>query len=153
YELLTGTTPLEPRRLKETPLLELLRVIREEEPTRPSTRLVESTEALPSISAQRQTEPASLTRLVRGELDWIVMKCLEKDRDRRSEPANGLARDVQRHLADEPVVACPPSTAYRLSKFARRHRGALLATGLVVLALFAGIAGTGLGLLRAQRER
>ena len=97
---------------------EMLRRIKEEEPPRPSTRLSDSAEALASISAQRQTEPAQLAKLVRGELDWIVMKCLEKDRTRRYETASGLARDVQRYLDDEPVEACPPSAAYRLRKFA-----------------------------------
>jgi non-specific serine/threonine protein kinase/serine/threonine-protein kinase len=153
YELLTGTTPFPRERFQKAGYDEIRRAICEEEPPRPSTRLAESRETLAAVSAQRQTEPARLSRLVRGELDWIAMKCLEKDRDRRYETANGLAMDVQRHLADEPVVACPPSRAYRLSKFARRHRGALLAAGLVVLALLAGITGTGLGLLRAQTER
>src|SRR6185437_15719117 len=82
----------------------------------PSTRLSESTDALPLISAQRQTEPARLTKLVRGELDWMVMKALEKDRNRRYETANGFAMDVQRYLADEPVLACPPSAGYRFRK-------------------------------------
>ncbi|HZT82944.1 MAG TPA: serine/threonine-protein kinase, partial [Gemmataceae bacterium] len=102
YELLTGTTPLERKRLKEAAVLEVLRIIREEEPPRPSTRLSESKDSLPSISAQRQTEPGRLTKLVRQELDWIVMKALEKDRNRRYETANGFARDIQRYLADEP---------------------------------------------------
>src|SRR5262245_41521056 len=100
YELLTGSTPLTKKRVKEVALLEVLRVIREEEPPKPSTRL-SSTEELPSISAQRHTQPAKLTKLVRGELDWIVMKALEKDRNRRYETANGFAMDVQRYLADE----------------------------------------------------
>src|SRR6201987_6440017 len=98
----------------------MLRMSREDEPPRPSTRLSASGERLPSISAQRKTEPAKLTKLIRGELDWIVMKALEKDRGRRYETANGFARDVERYLADEPVEACPPSTGYRLRKFARK---------------------------------
>src|SRR5262249_45458593 len=135
YELLTGSTPLTRKRLKEMPLLDVLRVIREEEPPRPSTRLSESKDTLPSISAQRQTEPAKLTKLVQGELDWIVMKALEKDRNRRYETTNGLALDVQRYLADEPVLACPPSTSYRLWKFTRRHKGKLAIAAGVLLAL------------------
>jgi eukaryotic-like serine/threonine-protein kinase len=95
--------------MKEAAYAEILRMIKEEEPPRPSTRLSDSGEALASISAQRHTEPAKLTKLVRGELDWIVMKCLEKDRNRRYETANGFAADVQRYLNDEPVQACPPS--------------------------------------------
>src|SRR5215831_13369169 len=124
YELLTGSTPLTKKRVKEAAFLEVLRVIREEEPPRPSTRL-SSTEELPSISVLRHTEPAKLTKLVRGELDWIVMKALEKDRNRRYETANGFAADVQRYLHDEPVQACPPSVVYRIRKFARKHKVAL----------------------------
>ncbi len=123
YELLTGSTPLTRKRIKEAALLEVLRVIREEEPPRPSTRLSESKDSLPSISAQRQTEPAKLTKLVRGELDWIVMKALEKDRNRRYETANGFAKDIQRYLADEPVQACPPSVGYRLAEVRASQQG------------------------------
>src|SRR5262249_16877571 len=137
YELLTGSTPLTQNRVKEAAVLEVLRVIREEEPPRPSTRL-SSTEELPSISAQRHTEPAKLTKLVRGELDWIVMKALEKDRNRRYETATGFALDLQRYLADEPVEAGPPSAWYRFRKFARRNRGPLAIAACVVLALAAG---------------
>jgi tetratricopeptide (TPR) repeat protein len=115
----------------------MLRLIKEEEPPRPSARLSGS-ETLPALAAQRHVEPLKLTKLVRGELDWIVMKCLEKDRSRRYETANGLARDVERYLADEVVEARPPSASYRLKKLARRYR-AVLATaagfaGLLVLA-------------------
>jgi serine/threonine protein kinase/tetratricopeptide (TPR) repeat protein len=148
YELLTGSTPLTRKRLKEAALLEVLRVIREEEPPRPSTRL-STAEGLPTLAANRGTEPAKLTRLVRGELDWIVMKALEKDRNRRYETANGFAADVQRCLHDEPVEACPPSASYRIVKFVRRNRGPVLAAGVFVLLLAAGIAGTTIGLIRA----
>src|SRR5262245_4576423 len=138
YELLTGTTPFPRERFQQAGYDEIRRIIREEDPPRPSTRLSESKESLPSISAQRQMEPARLTRLVRGELDWIVMKALEKDRSRRYETANGFAADVQRYLADEPVLACPPSTLYRWGKFARRRRAGLLtAAGLLLVALLA----------------
>src|SRR5262249_27276650 len=102
---------------------------------KPSTRLSEREDTRPSISAQRQTEPAKLTKLVRGELDWIVMKCLEKDRSRRYQTANGLATDVQRYLADEPVLACPPSAGYRLRKFARQNKGRLAVAAGVFLAV------------------
>jgi eukaryotic-like serine/threonine-protein kinase len=152
YELLTGTTPLESKRVKEVALLEVLRVIREEEPPRPSTRLTTTAE-LPSIAAQRGLEPKSLSGIVRGELDWIVMKALEKDRARRYETANGLAMDVQRYLADDTVHACPPSSAYRLRKFARKHRGPVVAAGLVLLTLIGGIVGTTYGLVRAEQAR
>jgi serine/threonine protein kinase len=138
YELLTGTTPLTRKRLKDAALLEVLRVIREEEPQKPSTRL-STTDELPSIAANRGTEPARLSRLVRGELDWIVMKALEKDRNRRYETANGFAMDVQRYLADEPVLACPPTLGYRLRKFVSRNKGRMaVAVALSLLLLGAG---------------
>jgi serine/threonine protein kinase len=149
YELLTGTTPLDKKRLKQAALLEVLRVIREEEPPTPSTRL-STTDEMPSIAANRGLEPKKLSGMVRGELDWIVMKALEKDRNRRYESANALAQDVQRYLADEPVQAGPPSTAYRLRKFLRRNRGPVLAVAIVLLALVGGIVGTTLGLVQAE---
>ena len=152
YELLTGTTPFEKKRLKDAALVEVLRIIREDEPPRPSTRL-STTDELPSISANRGLEPKKLSALVRGELDWIVMKALEKDRNRRYETANGFALDIQRYLADEPVQACPPSAGYRFRKFARRNRGPVLAAALVLVALLVGIAGTTIGLLEARAER
>jgi hypothetical protein len=136
YEQLTGTTPLQWHRLREAGFDEIRRRIREEEPPKPSTRLSTSGVALAAISAQRETEPAKLTRLVRGELDWIVMKALEKDRNRRYESANGLARDVERYLHDEPVEACPPTTGYKLRKFACKHKAGLVtAVGFVALLL------------------
>ena len=150
YELLTGTTPLERRRFKEAAWDEVRRMIREEEPPAPSTRL-STTDMLPSLATFRHTEPAKLTKLVRGELDWIVMKALEKDRTRRYETAIGLARDIQRYLDDEVVEARPPSPGYRIGKFVRRHKGQVIGAGLVMLALLAGIAGTIWGLFREAR--
>jgi serine/threonine protein kinase/Tfp pilus assembly protein PilF len=152
YELLTGTTPFEKKRLKNAALMEVLRIIREDEPPKPSTRL-STTDELPSISANRGLEPSRLSALVRGDLDWIVMKALDKDRNRRYETANGFALDIQRYLADEPVLACPPSAAYRFRKFTHRNRGPVLAAALVLVALLVGIAGTTIGLLHAQAER
>jgi tetratricopeptide (TPR) repeat protein len=143
YELLTGSTPLEKNRLKETAFDEVLRTIREEDPPTPSTRLANSRDTLPAIAAQRKIEPAKLARLVRGELDWIVMKALDKDRNRRYENANSLAEDVRRYLADEPVSAGPPTAGYRLWKFTRRHRGALLAAAIVSALLAMLIGGIG----------
>src|SRR5262245_56657064 len=153
YELLTGTTPLNRRQLEGAAYTEVLWRIREEDPQKPSTRLTDSRDSLPLISAQRKMEPAKLTKLVRGELDWIVMKCLEKDRTRRYESAGGLARDIQRFLHQEPVQACPAGACYRLRKFVRRNRGAVVAVSLVVLALLAGIAGTTWGMFRAERAQ
>jgi WD40 repeat protein/serine/threonine protein kinase len=141
YELLTGTTPFDKDRFRKAAYDEIRRIIREEEPPRPSTRLSESKEMLPSISARRHTEPAKLTRLVRGELDWIVMKCLEKDRNRRYETAGALAADAQHYLSDEPVQACPPSAWYRFGKFARRNRREVLAAGAAAAVAVAGVAG------------
>jgi serine/threonine protein kinase/WD40 repeat protein len=151
YELLTGLRPFDAKRLRRAALDEVIRIIREEEPSRPSMRL-STDESLPSLAAVRQTEPKKLTALMRGELDWVVMKCLEKGRERRYETASGLARDIERFLADEPVEARPPSSGYRLRKFARRNRGPLAAAAIVFLALFAGIVGTSLGLVRAVDE-
>ena len=122
YELLTGTTPLEKSRLRSAAFAELLRMIKEDDPPKPSTRLTQSNSSLPALAAQRRSEPGRVTREVRGELDWIVMRCLEKDRTRRYESASGLAKDIERHLRDESVEACPPSRIYRLRKFLRRHK-------------------------------
>jgi eukaryotic-like serine/threonine-protein kinase len=151
YELLTGTTPLERKRIKQVALLEVLRLIREEESPKLSTRL-SSTEALPSIAANRGSEPKKLTGLMRGELDWIVMKTLDKDRNRRYETANGLAMDVQRYLADEAVQACPPSVTYRIRKFARRNRAAFWTTGVVTLALIIGTVVSAWQAVRATQQ-
>jgi eukaryotic-like serine/threonine-protein kinase len=140
YELLTGTTPLERERLRRAALDEVVRLIRLEEAPRPSARL-SSSGNLPKIAAARKTEPGRLALLMRGELDWIVMRCLEKDRVRRYETASALARDVERYLHDEAVEACPPSAGYRLHKFARKNRVALTtaAAFAALLILGAGI--------------
>jgi tetratricopeptide (TPR) repeat protein len=150
YELLTGTTPLEKGRLKQAAWQEIIRLIKEEEPSRPSAKLSGSG-SLPSVAAQRRVEPLKLSRLLRGELDWIVMKALEKDRARRYETANGLARDVERYLHDEAVEACPPSTVYRLRKMARKHRTALRVAAACLLLLVAGVAVSSWQALRARR--
>jgi serine/threonine protein kinase len=150
YELLTGTTPLERKRLKQAAILEALRLIREEDPPRPSTRL-STTEELPTIAASRGLEPRQLSGLVRGELDWIVMKALEKDRNRRYETTNGLAHDIERYLRDEPVQACPASASYRFRKFARRNRAALTAAALVAFALVVGFLASAWQAIRATR--
>jgi eukaryotic-like serine/threonine-protein kinase len=151
YELLTGNTPLSHKRIKESAFAEVLRLIREEEPPKPSTRLSDSGEALASISAQRHMDPARLTRMVRGELDWIVMKTLEKDRNRRYETASGFASDVQRYLDDEPVQACLPSVGYRFRKFTRRNRAAIATVAFVSAALVLGIVVSTSQAIRATR--
>ena len=152
YELLTGTTPVSKEQLKQAAFDEIRRIIREDEPPKPSTRL-STAEAAPGIAAQRHTEPAKLLKLVRGELDWIVMKALDKDRSRRYETASGFAMDVQRYLADEPVQACPPSPWYRFRKFARRHKRPLLVVAVILLALIGGVIGTTWGMMRAELAR
>jgi eukaryotic-like serine/threonine-protein kinase len=139
YELLAGSPPFTRKELEKAGTLEMLRVIREQEPSKPSAKL-STAEGLPTLAANRGTEPAKLTRLVRGELDWIVMKALEKDRSRRYETANGFAMDVERYLADEPVRACPPSLGYRLRKFVRRHKPQVAAAALLLFVLLAGLA-------------
>jgi eukaryotic-like serine/threonine-protein kinase len=140
YELLTGTTPLTRERLKQTAISEALRLIREEDPPKPSARLSESKKSLASISARRKLEPARLTRELRGELDWIVMRALEKDRGRRYSTAAALADDVERYLRQEAILARPPSIAYRTAKFVQRHRTAVLALAAIAAALLLGTA-------------
>jgi eukaryotic-like serine/threonine-protein kinase len=153
YELLTGTTPFAKERFQDAGYDEIRRIIREVEPPKPSTRLSTLGQAATTISTQRKSDPKRLRQLVRGDLDWIVMKALEKDRNCRYETANGFAMDVQRYLGDEPVQACPPSAWYRLRKFARRNKGPVIAAGVILLCLVAGIVGTSAGLVWAVRER
>jgi len=154
YELLTGRPPFDPSELLQSGLDEMRRTIREKEPDRPSTRLSTMAEGeLTTVAKHRHTEAPRLIHLVRGDLDWIVMKCLEKDRARRYETANGLASDIQRHLNDEPVVARPPSTLYRIEKLVRRNRLAFTAAVLVALALVLGIVASTWQAIRATRFR
>jgi serine/threonine protein kinase/tetratricopeptide (TPR) repeat protein len=141
YELLTGTTPFDKERLRAAGYDEMRRVIREEEPPKPSTRLSTLGQPAATVSERRQSDPKRLSQLFRGELDWIVMKTLEKDRNRRYETANGLAADVQRYLHDEPVAACPPSAWYRIRKFARRHKAGLRIAAAAALVLLLAVGG------------
>jgi serine/threonine protein kinase/tetratricopeptide (TPR) repeat protein len=153
YELLTGTTPVDRERLSRVGYDELRRIINEEEPPRPSTRISTLGRAATILSTQRQSDPKRLSRLFRGELDWIVMKCLEKDRGRRYDTAHGLANDIERYLRDEPVLACPPSAAYRLRKWLRKHRAAAgggVALALVLVLLSLGLAANNLRIRREQ---
>jgi eukaryotic-like serine/threonine-protein kinase len=152
YELLTGTTPLERQRFQDATWRDFRRLITREEPLPPSARLSAS-DALPRLAAQRRLEPVRLTRLVRGELDWIVMKCLEKDPARRYATADDLARDVERYLADEPVQARSPSAGYRRGRALRRNRGPMLAASFILILLTGGIAGTTWILIRADPAR
>jgi WD40 repeat protein/serine/threonine protein kinase len=151
YELLTGSTPLDKKRITKAAQDEIRRMIREDEPPRPSYRL-STCDTLPSLAASRRTEPVQLSRMLKGELDWVVMKALEKDRTRRYETASGLARDIQRYLDDEVVEARPPTATYRMQKFVRRHKVQVVAGSLLLLVLLAGIAGTTTGLIAAKRQ-
>jgi len=151
YELLTGSPPHDAKQFKRAAILEMLRMVREVEPARPSTKL-STADDLPNIAANRDIEPAKLARLLRGELDCVVMKALEKDRTRRYDTANGLARDLQRYLADEVVEARPPSRGYRLRKFVRRNKGQVTAVTLVLLTLIGGIVGTSLAMVEADKQ-
>jgi Tfp pilus assembly protein PilF len=154
YELLTGTTPFDSKTLRKVSYDEMRRIIREEEPPRPSTRLstIEQAE-LSTIAERRGLEPRRLSQQLRGELDWIVMKALEKDRNRRYESASAFAADVQRYLDDEPVQACPPSKLYRLRKFARRHKTGLgiVGSAAVCTLLMVALIGTGIGWIVGDR--
>src|SRR5256885_5682305 len=141
YELLTGQTPFDAKELLEEGLDAMRRTIREAEPARPSTRLSTMLAGeLTQVAKHRQAEPWKLPGLIRGDLDWIVMKCLEKDRARRYEAANGLASDVQRYLNNELVVACPPSNLYRFQKLVRRNKLAFAAGAGIAAALVIGLA-------------
>jgi tetratricopeptide (TPR) repeat protein len=153
YELLTGTTPFDKERLSKASYEEIRRIIREEEPPKPSTRISTLGQAATTVSTQRQSDPKKLGRLMRGELDWIVMRALEKDRNRRYESASALGADVQRYLHDEPVQACPPSASYRLRKFARKYRALLRVAGTFVLLVVVAVAVSTWQAVRATRER
>jgi serine/threonine protein kinase len=151
YELLTGTTPLEKIRFRRTPIDELLRAIREEEPPKPSTRL-STTEELPAIAAHRGLEPKKLSGLVRGDLDWIVMRALAKDRNERYATAKELSDDLERFLDNRPVLARPPTLRDRLRKWARRHK-ALVRSGAALVALAVAALGVGTVLLNAKNKQ
>ena len=151
YELLTGSTPIRRETMRTAAIDEMLRIIREVEPPTPSSR-ISSSETLANIAATRNIEPARLSRFIRGDLDWIVMKALSKERQRRYESPIAFADDIERLLNHEPVSAGPPTATYRLRKFVRRHRGQVVAASLVLLALVAGIVGTTAGLFEARRQ-
>ena len=150
YELLTGSTPFDSERLREAGYAEMQRIIREEEPPSPSTRLTTMGKELTIVSDNRASDPKELGHLIRGDLDWIVMKAIDKERHRRYETANGFAADIERFLADEPVIACPPSATYRFRKFARRNQSALWMSATVLFALFTSITVLAVAYLRVD---
>jgi eukaryotic-like serine/threonine-protein kinase len=153
YELLTGVTPFDKETLAKAAFDEIRRLIQEAEPAKPSTRVHALGDKLTDVAKHRQTEPAGLTRQLHGDLDWIVMKALEKDRARRYETANALVEDIQHHLSHEPVRASPPSAAYRAGKFIRRHRLGVAFAAAVVVALALGLVVSLIGFAQARRER
>jgi serine/threonine protein kinase len=152
YELLTGSTPFDGKQLRSAAMGEVQRIIREEEPHKPSTRLSTLGDELLSIARHRREQPAALAKALKGDLDWIVMKALEKDRVRRYETANGFAMDIGRYLNDEPVVASPPGAAYRLRKFVRRNKAGVAVAAVLALALLLGSTGTTGGMLWAINQ-
>ncbi|MBX3403152.1 MAG: protein kinase [Phycisphaeraceae bacterium] len=152
YELLTGVTPFDSKRLRSAAFGELQRIIREDDPPRPSTRL-STIETLRDVASHRRTEPSRLRGMIRGELDWVVMRCLEKDRVRRYLSANDLAEDLGRFQRREPLQAGPPSAAYRTRKFVARHRSLVVTAATIVIAMLLGLIGTTFGAVWALRER
>jgi len=154
YELLTGTTPFDSKELLSKGFAEMMRIIREVEPHKPSTRL-SSLGATGTRTAQqrRAVDPKKLSQTLKGDLDWIVMKCLEKDRTHRYETANELSADIKRHLNNEPVTAGAPSTGYKLRKFVRRNRAQVIAGGVVAAVLVLGVIGTTIGMVWALKEK
>lgn len=154
YELLTGRLPFDSKELMAAGFEEMLRTIREKEPARPSARLTLLDDAQQTtVAHQRQTDAPKLIRLLRGDLDWIVMKCLEKERARRYENASGLALDLERHTEQEPVIARPPTAAYRLRKFIRRNQGLVAAITTIVVVLVAGVVNSTWHWRQAERAR
>src|SRR5262249_19214955 len=151
YELLTGTTPFDSEVLRRAAFDEMRRMIREDEAPTPSMRLSTLGETLTTTSMKRSSDPKYLSRSVRGELDWIAMRALDKDRTRRYETANDFASDVMRYLTDRPLEACPPSAGYRLRKFVRRNKGPVGAGLALAVLLVLGTVGTSIGLDRALR--
>jgi serine/threonine protein kinase/tetratricopeptide (TPR) repeat protein len=149
YELLVGALPFDSDSLRNAAALEMLRIIREDDPPRPATRISSLGDGVEEIARRRLTDPRSLARKLKGELDWITMRTLEKDPSRRYSSASELASDIRRYLREEPVLAGPPNATYRMRKFVHRHRLAVAAVGIVGLALTIGAAGLGVGLLRA----
>ncbi|HMB68122.1 MAG TPA: serine/threonine-protein kinase, partial [bacterium] len=151
YELLSGKLPFDSQDHSKATLMEMCRIIREVDPGKPSTRLEQGSDAAAATARHRRADARALSRRLRGDIDWITMKALEKDRARRYDTPRELAADIQRHLDSEPVLAGPPSAMYRMRKFARRHRAGVIAAGVVLIAVLVGMAGTTYGLLRARQ--
>ena len=152
YEMITGLTPFDRDRFRTAGFTEMLRIIKEEDPPAPSKRL-STMKQIADVAGRRRSEPKQLTRAIRGELDWVVMKAIDKERSRRYETANGLAMDVERYLKDEPVVARPATTLHRLQRIIRRNRATVAAGILIFVTLVSGLIGTTWGLVQARKDR
>ena len=153
YQLMVGTLPFDSAELRSHSLDEIQRILREQDPSMPSARLRDLGASAKQSAYYRRTDLTSLMRHVRGDLDWIIGRAMEKERARRYPTASELAEDILRHLGDEPVLASPPSTAYRLRKFVRKNRGAVTTIAATAFALVAGTVGTTLAYLEAERAR
>jgi tetratricopeptide (TPR) repeat protein len=151
YELLVGVLPFDPKTLREAGFGEIQRIIRETDPPKASTRLSGLGDAQTSIAKHRKTDPVSLHKQLKGDLDWITMKAMSKDRTQRYASASELSIDIFRYLKNEPILASPPSTVYRIGKYIKRHKVGVVAAALVILAMLVGIAGTSVGLLKARK--
>jgi tetratricopeptide (TPR) repeat protein len=151
YELMVGVLPFDPKALRSAALGEIQRIIREANPPKASTRLISLGDTQKMIAELRRTDPGSLHRQLKGDMDWIIMRAMEKDRIRRYETANEMAMDIRRHLSNEPILAHPPRAAYKIAKFARRHRLGFAAGATVALALILGLFLATTGLVRAKR--
>jgi len=153
YELLTGSRPFDRKHLRSAGYAEIERVIQEEEPAKPSTRVSTSREIGPDVARKHSTDIRSLTRQLRGDLDWIVLRAMEKDRTRRYDTVNGLVLDIERYLRDEPVLAGQPSAAYRFRKFAKRHKVGIAVASAVLFGLTAAALGLTYALIESNRQR
>lgn len=153
YELLTGSTPFSDKQLRELGFAEMMRVLQEQDPPRPSTRLSTLGDDIASVAERRAADPTVLRTVLARDLDWIVMRCLEKERTRRYDSPGSVAADIERYLSNQPVEARPASAVYRVRKFVRRHRAACAAAGLLLAVLVLGAAGTTIGLVQAVEQR
>jgi len=151
YELLAGALPIDSKALRKAGLIELQRIIREEDPPKPSTRVSHLGDGSVATAGSRRTTVPDLVKSLKGDLDWIVIRCLEKDRSRRYDSPHEIAADIRRHLADEPVLASPPSLTYRTSKFVRRHLVGVVSAAVLVVGLIVGTVGATVGLMQARR--
>jgi len=151
YELVGGVLPFDPQTFQDTGLLEIQQILKEVEPPKVSTRISKLGDTQTSIADRRRTDPASLQNQLEGDLDWITMKAMSKDRTQRYGTATELAEDITRHLKNEPILACPPSTRYLLRKYIARHKVEVIAGAIVILAVIVGLIGTSVSMVKAKK--